>query len=133
MKLIHGIMCRSQSICHCCLHKQLAARAAHAARCAGVQAGWPCFASECVFDVLQAARDAAELGLALRALEGALQWDALKRPAAEGAWAGSQLLDRRPVPDALPRGAWEYLLRMGGADGTQVQQPRCLPATPWHV
>lgn len=83
--------------------------------------------------MLQAARDAAELGLALRALEAALQWDALKRPAAEGAWAGAQLLDRRPAPDAPPRGAWEYLLRMGAADGTQVQQPRCLPAARLHV
>lgn len=83
-------------------------------------------------NVLQAARDAAELGLALRALEVALQWDALKRPAAEGAWAGAQLLDRRNVSEAPLRCAWEYLLRMGAADGAQVQ-PRCLPTSHLHV
>lgn len=68
---------------------------------------------------MQTARDAAELALRLRTLEAALQWDALKRPTAEGAWAGAQLLERRPAAAAGARAGWEYLLRMG-TDGSQV-------------
>lgn len=78
---------------------------------------WPALAPRLAWRAgMQAARDAAELALRLRALEAALQWDALKRPAAEGAWAGAQLLDRRAAAGA----GWEYLLRMGAGSAPPV-------------
>ncbi len=65
----------------------------------------------------QAAQSCPELALQLRAMDAAVLWDSLRRPAEDGKWAGADILARRKAP----RGpGWHYLLRGGPADLPEV-------------
>ncbi len=66
----------------------------------------------------QAALTCPELALALRELDGAILWDALKRPAEDGPWTGAEILGRRHAPAS----GWHYLLR-GGPKGLPEVRP----------
>ena len=58
----------------------------------------------------------------MRALDAVITWDATRRPADEGAWAGAELLNKRPAVDHAA--GWEYLNR--GALPVEQQAPSLL-------
>lgn len=65
----------------------------------------------------QAAQSCPELALQLRALDAAVLWDALLRPAEDGRWAGAEIFARRAAPHGH---GWHYLLRGGPPDLPEV-------------
>ena len=65
----------------------------------------------------QAAQSCPELALQLRALDAAVLWDALRRPAEDGRWAGAEIFARRAAPHGH---GWHYLLRGGPPDLPEV-------------
>ena len=71
---------------------------------------------------VQSALTCPELALALRAFDAHVLWDALRRPADEGKWAGAEVLARRPGGPLR----WHYLLR-GGPPGLPEarHEPSC--------
>jgi hypothetical protein len=71
-----------------------------------------------------------ELALALRAFDAAVLWDAARRPADEGRWAGAELLGRRAA-GAVPGLGWQYLLR-GGPPGLPAVRVPTFACTPWQ-
>lgn len=79
---------------------------------------------------VQAAITCPELAVALRQLDAAVLWDAVKRPAEDGKWAGMQFLGRRV---GIAPASWQYLISGGPADLPEVCSNKFLCSSSVHT